>query len=136
AYALPANSGGAPGNTTVIATGRPAHIDTPHASKHAHLAPAPLKRAARRTIRISQQDLGPPTVPMLGIPVGTWPTAVFTEIGAAVTRGVDVYIVLSNPGAVAGGLSAPSAGYSNGWSLDEVARRIRAQMISDGAVAG
>jgi phosphatidylserine/phosphatidylglycerophosphate/cardiolipin synthase-like enzyme len=131
AYALPATSGGAPGTATVIAIGRLAYIDPANASNQSDLALAAMMRAARRTIRISQQDLGPPTAPILGIPVGTWPTAVFTELGAALARGVDVYIVLSNPGATAGGLSSTTASYSNGWTLDEVARRLRAQMIAD-----
>jgi phosphatidylserine/phosphatidylglycerophosphate/cardiolipin synthase-like enzyme len=133
AYTLPEGNAGAPGNATVIAIGRLAYIDSSNASNQSDLALASMMRAARRTIRISQQDIGPPTAPVLGIPVGSWPTAVFTELGAALTRGVDVYIVVSNKDAVAGGLTFTTAGYSNGWTADDVARHLRSQMISNAA---
>jgi phosphatidylserine/phosphatidylglycerophosphate/cardiolipin synthase-like enzyme len=89
------------------------------------LAFAAMIGAARSTIRLSQQDLGPPTVPLLGIPAGDWPDALFTQLGAAMVRGVDVYIVLSDKGSIAGGLSATEAPYSNGWTIAEVALRAR-----------
>jgi phosphatidylserine/phosphatidylglycerophosphate/cardiolipin synthase-like enzyme len=54
-------------------------------------------------------------------------------------RGVDVYIVLSNTNATAGGLSATAASYSNGWTMQDVARQIRdylAQHPQPGAPTG
>jgi phosphatidylserine/phosphatidylglycerophosphate/cardiolipin synthase-like enzyme len=123
------------GDATVIAVGRLAWVDPNNAGNDADLAIDAMLRAARETIVLSQQDLGPPTVPVLGIPLGSWPNAIFDELGAAMARGVDVYLVLSNPGAVAGGLSATVAPYANGWEPAEVVRRIR-QRLAASPVAG
>ena len=37
------------------------------------------------------------------------------------TRGVDIEIVLSNPGSIPGGLKGTEANYGNGWSCVDVA---------------
>jgi phosphatidylserine/phosphatidylglycerophosphate/cardiolipin synthase-like enzyme len=117
------------GDATVIGVGRLAWVDPNNAGNDADIAINAMLRAARETIALSQQDLGPPTVPVLGIPLGSWPNAIFDELGAAMARGVDVYLVLSNPGAVAGGLSATVAPYANGWTPEEVVRRVRDRLV-------
>jgi hypothetical protein len=47
-------------------------------------------------------------------------------------RGVDVYIVLSDAGARAGGLSPIDAQYANGWTQVQVARKIRDAVAAGG----
>lgn len=115
----------AAGQSRVISVGRLAYIDPTDMSNQSDLAFSAMIGAARTSIRISQQDLGPPSVPILGIPAGKWPDAMFGQLGVAMARGVDVYLVLSNKDSVAGGLSASDASYSNGYSATDVALHIR-----------
>jgi phosphatidylserine/phosphatidylglycerophosphate/cardiolipin synthase-like enzyme len=128
AYKLADVDGG--GDATVLALGRLAWVDKNNAANDADLALEVMIRAARTSVKISQQDLGPPTVPVLGIPLGSWPQGTLSAIGSALVRDVDVYLVMSNVGAVAGGLSATVAPYANGWSMDEIVQRVRAEMIA------
>src|SRR5690606_36302161 len=88
-YALPITEGPATG--TIISVGR-LGTGIESDANQSDAALRALMRSARRTLRISQQDIGPPTVPMLGIPVGSWPDAELAEIGAALMRGVEVFI--------------------------------------------
>lgn len=120
-----------PGDVRVVSMGRLALIDPANASNQSDDAFLAILGAARSTIRISQQDLGPPTVPLIGIPAGSWPDKLFLKLGEAMVRGVDVYIVLSNPGSVAGGLSANYAGYSNGWPLTTVVTKLRDALVAN-----
>jgi hypothetical protein len=53
------------------------------------------------------------------------------KLGAALVRGVDVYIVVSNPTCRAGGLSPLQAQYANGWTVAQVAQKIRDYMIAN-----
>lgn len=121
--AVPAGTTGAP----VIAVGR---LGTGIASNgnQADAARVAMLASAKTTIRLSQQDLGPATAPFFGIPVGSWPAAEINALADALNRGVHVYMVLSDKGAVAGGLSATYASYSNGWSLVDVGHRIQSTM--------
>lgn len=114
-----------PGDTRVIGMGRLAYVDRNNLSNTSDLAFLTMIGAARTSVKISQQDIGPPAVPLLGIPAGSWPDALFAQLGAAVVRGVDVYLVVSNKDSVAGGLTATYAGYSNGWTADDVALKLR-----------
>jgi phosphatidylserine/phosphatidylglycerophosphate/cardiolipin synthase-like enzyme len=126
-YDLPAVSG--PGKATMIAVGRLAGIDGSGGSNQSDTAMLALLGAATRTIRLSLQDLGPPTVPGLGLPLGHWPEKTFDQLTRAIARGVDVYIVVSDQHAVAGGLAAVDAPYNNGWSTTDVAKQIQKYMI-------
>ena len=124
-YALPQVEGASTG--TVIAVGR---LGTGiqadgNQSDAARLA---MLRSAKSAIRMSLQDIGPVKAPLLGIPLASWPEAEIGAIAAALQRSVDVYIVLSDLGAVAGGLSSTEAAYSNGWTLADVASHIRSYM--------
>lgn len=76
------------------------------------------------SVRMSLQSfhLGP-----LGIVAG-WNRDLFRALGQAMQRGVSVDIVLSNPGAVAGGLTAGSAPY-DGESPDEVNEVMRQTLM-------
>jgi len=77
-----------------------------------------LVDAAQTTLRLSLQDLGP-------IGRGSaWPEPYLRALVAAVGRGVDVDLVLSNVGAIPGGLSAGSASYSNGWTPADVVMKL------------
>ena len=134
--ALPAPAVGA-GATTVIAAGRLAQIDPRDASNPADLAQVAMVEAAARTVRISQQDLGPVQAPVLGIPLGGWNQELLDALGAAILRGVDVKIVVSSPEARVGGLGPSQAPYANGWSLAEVADEITAAVAAQpGAPTG
>jgi hypothetical protein len=117
AYSLPAAEG--PSSGTVIAVGRlGSGIQTD--GNQADSARIAMMHSAKGTLRMSLQDIGPVKVPYLGIPLAAWPDAEVGEIAAALNRGVDVFVVLSNLNAVAGGLSATQAGYSNGWTRADV----------------
>lgn len=112
-----------PGDVRAVAMGRLALIDSSNMSNQSDTAFLSMLGAAKRTVRMAQQDLGP--LKLGGVATGSWPNAVFAQLGAAIVRGVDVYIVLSNKDSVAGGLSGSEAAYSNGWTLEEVGARIR-----------
>lgn len=70
--------------------------------------------AAKTTVHIAQQDLGPPNE--IGVTLAPWPAATLAAIGRAVARGVDVTIVVSNPG--------KKGGYGHGWTVADVAEQI------------
>jgi len=54
-----------------------------------------------------------------------WPHDTIRVLGQAIwERGVDVEIVVSNPGSIPGGLSPLEACYGNGWSCADVAAEI------------
>lgn len=116
-----------PSSTTIISVGR---LGTGIVKKgvdgnQADVALRALIRSARHTLRILQQDIGPLKLPVFGVPIANWPDAELAEIGDALGRGVEVFIVVSNENASAGGLSPLEAQYWNGWSLHDIARRIR-----------
>ena len=77
-----------------------------------------LLDAAQTQLRLSLQDIGP---------VGDgaeWPAPYLRALVAALARGVDVELVLSNMNAFPGGLMAGSASYSNGWTPLDVAHQL------------
>jgi phosphatidylserine/phosphatidylglycerophosphate/cardiolipin synthase-like enzyme len=127
AYNLPTVAG--PSNGTVISVGRLGTGITSNANQ-ADDARLALINAAKTTIRITQQDIGPTTVPYLGMPTGSWPTDELAALANALVRGVDVYIILSDLNATAGALSATAAGYSNGWTPQDVGNHIKSYMQS------
>ena len=83
--------------------------------------------SAKTIIRLGLQDLGPVRIPNtnLTVPGCVWPKHYLSTLGRAIwTRGVDVEIVLSNPGSIPGGLKPTEAQYGNGWSCVDVAAEI------------
>lgn len=83
-----------------------------------------MVEAARKSIHLSQQDIGP--VKRVGVSFAPWPEKLMTAMVAAMARGVDVSFVLSNPKSVPGNVSAISAyfnTYDNGWSLEDVGKK-------------
>lgn len=83
--------------------------------------------ASKKTIRMSLQDLGPVCVPKtkIALPGLKWPKRTLDALARAIwLRGVDVEIVVSNPGSIPGGLSMTEANYGNGWSCVDVAAEI------------
>ncbi len=128
AFNLPTTQGPATG--TVISVGR---LGTGIASNadQADDARLALIGAAKTSLRIVQQDIGPVTVPYLGLPIGSWPTAELQALAEALLRGVDVYIVLSDLNATAGGLPITQATYSNGWTPADVGNHIKSFMQSN-----
>jgi phosphatidylserine/phosphatidylglycerophosphate/cardiolipin synthase-like enzyme len=118
-----------PSSSSVITVGRlGAGIERD--GNQADAAQLAMIDAARSTVRMSLQDVGPVKVPYLGIPLDAWPDALLESLGSALARGVDVYAVLSNVGAVAGGLAPSTATYANGWSPSDVARKLRDHMAA------
>jgi phosphatidylserine/phosphatidylglycerophosphate/cardiolipin synthase-like enzyme len=74
--------------------------------------------AATTKLRLSLQDIGP-----VG-GSGDWPEPYLRALDAALVRGVDVDLVLTNLDALPGGLNVGSASYSNGWTPIDVAKRL------------
>jgi len=125
-----------PSTGTVISVGRlgTGIQSNANQSDDARLA---LIGAAKTTLRIVQQDVGPVTVPYLGLSVTSWPTAELEAIASALLRGVDVYVVLSDLNATAGGLPITQATYSNGWSAADVGNHIKSTLAAmPGAPSG
>ncbi len=81
-----------------------------------------LLNGAARSIRISQQDIGP--IRAAGITVGNWPEPIIAALARALIRGVPVEFVVSNLGSLPGGLGPLEAGYGNGWTPEDVATRV------------
>ncbi len=106
------------GTARVITVGRLGKVGDV-ASDDAQLA---MIGAAQKTIYLSQQDLGP--VKEAGVAVASWPQALLDGLSRALGRGVDVYLVLSNQGAIAGELGSASGGYSNGYTTVDTAQHI------------
>jgi hypothetical protein len=119
-----------PSSGTVISVGR---LGTGIASNanQADDARIALINSAKTTIRITQQDIGPTTVPYLGLPLGSWDNGEMQALANALVRGVDVYIILSDLNATAGGLPASQATYSNGWKPEDVGNHIKSYMQSN-----
>eukprot|EP00557_Chaetoceros_sp_GSL56_P008743 CAMPEP_0176497338 /NCGR_PEP_ID=MMETSP0200_2-20121128/11669_1 /TAXON_ID=947934 /ORGANISM="Chaetoceros sp., Strain GSL56" /LENGTH=555 /DNA_ID=CAMNT_0017895341 /DNA_START=94 /DNA_END=1761 /DNA_ORIENTATION=+ len=83
--------------------------------------------AAKTIIRMSLQDLGPVCIPntKISLPGLKWPKPILNALAKAIfVRGVDVEIVLSNPGSIPGGLGLTDACYGNGWTCVDVAAEI------------
>jgi phosphatidylserine/phosphatidylglycerophosphate/cardiolipin synthase-like enzyme len=106
------------GSTKIVSVGRLGAIGD-EAADDAIVA---LVDAAKKQVRLSLQDIGPPGE--LGITVAPWPEAYLRALVAAVGRGVDVELILSNKGAVPGGLLATSATYSNGYTAGDVVKKL------------
>jgi len=111
-----------PGENTVpvLALGRYGSIvDDARSSDAAFIA---MFHAARKSIRFLLQDFGPVNKTVAGkkIVYKDWPKKYFKTLSRAIfERGVDVEIVLSNPGS-----GEERGNYSNGWSCEEVAAEI------------
>eukprot|EP00934_Nitzschia_sp_Nitz4_P006283 Nitzschia sp. Nitz4//scaffold94_size78252//74771//76641//NITZ4_005478-RA/size78252-augustus-gene-0.68-mRNA-1//1//CDS//3329560410//6273//frame0 len=83
--------------------------------------------AARTIIRMTLQDLGPMCLPgtKMALPGTTWPTAYLDAMARVIwLYGVDIEIILSNPGSVPGGCNPAEANYGYGWSCADVASEI------------
>lgn len=83
--------------------------------------------SAKTIIRCALQDMGPICVPKtkMTIPGMVWPTQYMNAMARALwTKGVDVEIVLSNPGSIPDNMPMTEAQYGNGWSCVDVAAEI------------
>jgi len=80
-------------------------------------------RSAQTSLKLSLQDIGPVQLGA-GLTLSSWPEEVLEELARAVTRGVDVYVALSSPGSIPGGLNGASANYGNGWTPQEVTEKV------------
>jgi phosphatidylserine/phosphatidylglycerophosphate/cardiolipin synthase-like enzyme len=117
--------GHAAGGVSVLAVGRLASGITTDFANQSELARDLLLGAARRTLRIAQQDIGffDPGVPGITYPAGvTYPESTLERIADFLLAGGDAYVIQSNYGAV--GLS--KATYSNDIPIADVALKIRA----------
>lgn len=111
------------GNTPIVSVGRLGALGE-QSSDDAILA---MIDSSRATIRLSQQDLGP--IHKAGASLGSWPEATMVALVAAMDRGVDVSLTLSNTGAVPGNINPIEATfntYDNGWTPEEVAKKFAA----------
>lgn len=90
-----------------------------------------LLKSAKRRIRLSQQDIGPPTKKLPWLCCGitmTWPwlnwvDEYLNEIANALRRGVKVEIVVSNEH------SGNYDKYGSGWTADDIAAQIVTRVI-------
>lgn len=83
--------------------------------------------SAKAIIHMVLQDIGPVCIPGTKIPLPgcVWPKEYLSVLGRVIwEKGVDVEIILSNPGSIPGGLNATEACYGNGWSAVDVAAEI------------
>jgi phosphatidylserine/phosphatidylglycerophosphate/cardiolipin synthase-like enzyme len=112
------------GNTRIIAVGR-LGTGILDGGNQADVARIALIDTARTAIRITQQDIGPPSLPVLGVHVTGWPTDELEAIADALARGVDVYIIVSDLNAKAG---VTGSVYSNGWTATDVGNQIEDYM--------
>ena len=108
--------GPAAGRLDVLAIGRLGVGITRGFGNHSELARDLLFGAARKTIRIAQQDLGF----NLGRSDTLFPESTFEHLIDFIQKGGDVYIVLSNPGA----LGKTGSTYSNDVPVNTFARRL------------
>jgi phosphatidylserine/phosphatidylglycerophosphate/cardiolipin synthase-like enzyme len=115
-FGAPAGSSSGPG-VHMIGVGRLGPIGI--ASEASDVGILTMIAAAKRSVYIVQQDLGPMR---LGVETNPWPDALFDQVTRAVARGVDVYLVLSNLIPLAGGLVSNE--YSNGYTIAETADHI------------
>ena len=106
-----------PGDVRVISVGRLSNLGENPADD----ALLTMLGAARETIRLSVQDIGP--VRVGPFTTTDWPEPVLAELGWAVARGVDVYVVLSTPGAAPDG-DREAGTYGNGWEPEDVAEHV------------
>lgn len=83
--------------------------------------------SAQTIIRMALQDLGPVCLPgtKMSLPGCVWPEEYMNALARAMwLKGVDVELVLSNPGSIPGNLSPTEANYGNGWSAVDVASEL------------
>jgi phosphatidylserine/phosphatidylglycerophosphate/cardiolipin synthase-like enzyme len=100
---------------------------TPPQDRPSDAAFAAMLGCATKIIRMGLQDLGPVCIPStkIALPGCVWPDTYLSTIAKVLwEKGVDVEIVLSNPGSIPGGLSPTEANYGNGWSCIDVAAEI------------
>jgi hypothetical protein len=104
----------------IIALGRYGNIvEKGRSSDKAFIA---MFDAAQTSLRFLLQDLGPVNKTVAGVKISYrgWPKEYMKAMGCAMwERGVDIEIVLSNPGS-----GEKRGNYSNGWSCAEVAAEI------------
>jgi phosphatidylserine/phosphatidylglycerophosphate/cardiolipin synthase-like enzyme len=113
------------GDTLMISMGRYGTL-TRFKRRPADDAIVAMILSAKKYIHLALQDLGPVCIPGTKIPLPgcTWPKPYLSALGRVIwTKGVEVEIVLSNPGSVPGGLSKAEA-FGNGWSCSDVASEI------------
>ena len=113
------------GGCNMIAMGRKGQMGND--DKAADTAFIAMIEAAQTIIRLGLQDIGPVCFPgtKRALPGCKWPKTYLNALGRVIwEKGVDVEIVLSNPGSIPGGLSGTEANYGNGWSCVDVAAEI------------
>lgn len=115
--ALPEREEGT-GGVPILAVGRLASGIVSGFADQSLIARDLMFGAARRTIRMVQQDVG---FALLGGTVDrSWPESALGKIADLLGRDGDVYMILSNLGA-----AGPIGTYSNGIPIDAVANKIR-----------
>lgn len=108
---------GGTGNVEILGIGRLGAGVTEDFANQSELARDLMFGAARRTIRVSQQDLGF----RLGRSDTLFPESALDRMIDLMERGGDVFVVLSNPGSIGNGGSP----YYNDVPLQVLARRLK-----------
>jgi len=83
--------------------------------------------SAKSNIKLTLQDIGPVCIPgtKKALPGCTWPKPYLNAFARVIwLKGVDIEMVLSNPGSIPNDLSPTEANYGNGWSCVDVAAEI------------
>src|SRR5262249_13832862 len=104
----------AAGTTRIITVGRLGALGD-NAADDAIIA---MLDAARSTLRLSLQDIGPYGADL------AWPDRYLGALVGALAGGVDIELVMTNRNARPDGLSAGSSSYSNGWTPCDVAHHV------------
>jgi phosphatidylserine/phosphatidylglycerophosphate/cardiolipin synthase-like enzyme len=111
---VPAAPPAATGSARVITVGRLGGLGD-DAADDAIIA---LVDSAKTTLRLSLQDIGP-------VGAGAaWPEPYLRSLAAALARGVDIQLVMTNLDARPDGLSAFSSSYSNGWTPMDITQHV------------
>lgn len=119
AASVPSRDSG--GGQEMLAVARLGAGITPEFANQSDLARDLMFAAARKTIRVSQQDLGF----KLGRASALFPESTIDRLLDFIERDGHVYIVLSNPGS----LGNSGSFYDNGVTLADLARHLRSVMM-------
>lgn len=130
------------GSIPILSAGRGAGLDHSDVftNRDSYLSPTPepadeslyrLLSKAQNTLRMSVQTFNlTPTSPAVERLVVSWDYRLLRELARALNRGVTIQVVLSNPGAMAGGLERSATPY-DGDELASVNKRLADLLVTD-----